>query len=182
MTEYKVSFRYARAVLELAEQENISESIYKDLEFVEKTLESSIQLKVFTINPIIQEWRKVRVYKEIFEKRISPLTLHFLLFIIKKRRSNLIESIAEQFMLQYNELKNRKFVEIQSAVELDEELKTRAIKKINALINKTILPDFKVNPELKGGILFRVDDWVYDGSLKNQLERLHRQLIEGKTI
>jgi len=75
MTEYKVSFRYARAVLELAEQENISESIYKDLEFVEKTLESSIQLKVFTINPIIQEWRKVRVYKEF---HLSPCIVCFL--------------------------------------------------------------------------------------------------------
>mgnify|MGYP000094314658 CR=1 FL=1 len=182
MTEYKVSFRYARAVLELAEQQKLSDSIYKDLEFVKKTLNSSTQLRVFTINPIIQEWRKVRVYKEIFEKRISALTLHFLLFIIKKRRSNLIESIAEQYMYQYNELKNRKFVEIQSAVELDEELKTKAINKINSLINKTILPEFKINPELKGGILFKVDDWVYDGSLKNQLEHLHKQLIEGKSI
>ena len=75
MTEYKVSFRYARAVLDLAEQENLSDSIYNDLEFVKKTLRSSLQLRVFTVNPIIQQWRKVRVYKEIFEKRISPLTL-----------------------------------------------------------------------------------------------------------
>lgn len=182
MTEYKVSFRYARAVLDLAEQENLSDSIYNDLEFVKKTLRSSLQLRVFTVNPIIQQWRKVRVYKEIFEKRISPLTLNFLLFIIKKRRSNLIESIAEQYIYQYNELKNRKFVEIQSAVELDEELKTKAVNKINTLINKTIIPNFRVNPELKGGILFKVDDWIYDGSLKNQLERLHKQLVEGKEI
>lgn len=182
MTEYKVSFRYARAVLDLAEQENLSDSIYNDLEFVKKTLRSSLQLRVFTVNPIIQQWRKVRVYKEIFEKRISPLTLNFLLFIIKKRRSNLIESIVEQYIYQYNELKNRKFVEIQSAVELDEELKTKAVNKINTLINKTIIPNFRVNPELKGGILFKVDDWIYDGSLKNQLERLHKQLVEGKEI
>lgn len=182
MTEYKVSFRYARAVLDLAEQENLSDSIYNDLEFVKKTLRSSLQLRVFTVNPIIQQWRKVRVYKEIFEKRISPLTLNFLLFIIKKRRSNLIESVAEQYIYQYNELKNRKFVEIQSAVELDEELKTKAVNKINTLINKTIIPNFRVNPELKGGILFKVDDWIYDGSLKNQLERLHKQLVEGKEI
>ncbi|MCX7735257.1 MAG: ATP synthase F1 subunit delta [Candidatus Kapabacteria bacterium] len=182
MTEYKVSFRYARAVLELAEEQNLSDTIYQDLDFVRRTLKSSFQLKLFTINPIIQEWRKVKAYKAIFENKISSLTLNFLVFIIRKRRSNLIESIAEQFILQYNELKNRKFVEIQSAVELNEDLKTKAVAKINTLINKTIIPDFKINPHLKGGILIKVDDWVYDGSIKNQLEHLHKQLIEGKQI
>lgn len=179
MTEYKVSFRYARAVLELAESENLSDTIYQDLDFVKRTVKSSNQLKIFTLNPIIQEWRKVKVYKQIFENKISTLTMNFLIFIIKKRRSNLIESISEQFIIQYNELKNRKFVEIQSAVELNEDLRNKAVAKINALINKTIIPDFKVNPQLKGGILIRVDDWVYDGSLKNQLEHLHKRLAEG---
>ncbi len=180
MTEYKVSFRYARAVLELAEQENLSDQIYKDLEIVKKILKLSRPFKLFTINPIIQEWRKVKVYKALFENKISPLTMNFLVFIIKKRRSGLIESIAEQYLHQYNELKNKKFVEIQSAVELSEELKNKTIAKINAMINKTIIPDFIVNPQLKGGILIKIDDWVYDGSLKNQLDHLHKQLVEGK--
>lgn len=179
MTEYKVSFRYARAVLDLAEQAKLADTIYQDLEYVKRILNSSNHLRLFTINPIIQEWRKVRVYKDIFERWINPLTMNFLLFIIKKRRSNLIESIAEQYIIQYNELKNRKFVEIQSAVELDDELKSKTVSKINSLINKTIIPDFKVNPQLKGGILVKIDDWVYDGSLKNQLEQLRKQLVEG---
>jgi F-type H+-transporting ATPase subunit delta len=182
MTEQRVSYRYAKALLETAEQEGITDLVYNDFLFVMSVFHDSQELRVMTASPVLQQWRKKKIYQELFTDRLSPLVLNFLVFLLDKQRGELIQSIIIQFQNQYNTLRNRLSVDITSAIELNDEIKTRILDKLVQITDKTILPQFYINPLLKGGVLVRIEDWVYDATIKNQLNILFKRLSEGEGI
>ena len=110
---------------------------------------------------------------------MSKLTMDFLIMLIEKRRGELMISIIEQFENQYNVYNNKLPVEVESAVELSEDIKNKIVTRIADWTKKTVLPKFRINPALKGGFLVKIDDWVFDSSIKNQLELLYKSLAEG---
>ncbi|MFH1051577.1 MAG: ATP synthase F1 subunit delta [bacterium] len=180
MKEYKVSHRYAKALLDSAKKGGVVDIISKDFESIKMTFLMSKELRHFAGSPVIQLWRKKKVFNEIFlEEKISKLTMEFLILLIEKRRGNLILSIIDEFDHQYNILNNRLPIKVESAVELDDKIKDHVIKKVTDRMRMEIIPEYGLNEDLKGGILVRIEDWVFDASIKNQLKNLRRQLIEG---
>ena len=69
--------------------------------------------------------------------------------------------------------KNRAIV--QSAVALDEATKARLTADLRKKYGPQVSPEFSVQTELLGGMKIRVGSDVWDGSVKNRLERLTEQ-------
>ena len=180
MLEQKVSYRYARALLDTASKEGIAETVYNDIKRVRATLNLSKDLRSMTASPIFQLWKKKRIFKAIFsEIKISELTLNFLILLLEKRRGELIPSIVRQYEMQYNLLINLLEVDIISAIEPTEDIKKKVIEKLSISTQMTILPTYKIDTNIKGGLLVRIDDWVFDATIKRQLETLFKKLTEG---
>ncbi len=179
MTERKISTRYAKALLDLALKEGIADTVLNDLKRVVKMMDSSKEFDLLIKSPIIQYWKKKKIIQNIFEQSLHKLTLDFLLLLISHRREILIPSILNQYNIQYNTIMNNLPVSILSAVEINENTKSKIVSKLNEITNMNILPDFTIDKSLKGGIIIKIDDWVYDASIKNQLKLLYKQLAEG---
>ncbi len=180
MFEQKVSYRYAKALLDLATQRGEAEKFYNEIQSVALTLNMSRELRSLIVSPVFQISKKKSVFREIFkEEHISSDLLDFLFLLIDKRRGDLIASIANQYKIQYNELNNRLMVDVVSAVPLDDRQKKEITERMTQWTKKTILPEFKLDPKLKGGIFLKLDDWVYDFSVKKQLENIHDMLATG---
>jgi F-type H+-transporting ATPase subunit delta len=69
--------------------------------------------------------------------------------------------------------KNRAIV--QSAVALDEPTRTGLVADLKKKYGPQISTEFSVDPALLGGVKIRVGSDVWDGSVKNRLERLSEQ-------
>jgi len=65
---------------------------------------------------------------------------------------------------------------IESAVELDEAMTKQLISSLRAQYGKDLSTEFKVSPELLGGLRIRVGSDVIDGSVRERLHRLEAQL------
>ena len=182
MTEQRVSFRYARAILEAAVQEGVADKIFGDFFVIHKILNESKELRAITSSPVLQHHRKEKIYDELFKDRISPLAMSFIHFLLDKKRGELIRDVIAQYELQYNLMNNKLPVEIFTSIALPDELKAKIVKELADWTKKTILPEFKVQQDLKGGIMIKVDDWVYDATFKNQLESLYKTLAESGAI
>ena len=182
MTEYRVSFRYARAVLNLATQESIAEEILSDFKFVSESIKQSKDLRAFIHSPVILHLRKKKIINEVFIGKVNKLTLAFILLLAEKGRESLIQSIAYQYEVQYNTQYGRLPVEITSANELPENFKIDINGKLSKWTNKVILSDYKINKDIIGGLQLKIDDWVFDSSVRNQLSLLHKQMIENNSL
>ena len=180
MTEQRVSSRYSRALLDLALNVKQDELVYSDIKKIAEVLASSRELRTMTASPIFQIWRKKQIYDQLFKDlEISKIVSDFILLLIDKRRGEIIPDIVHQFQIQYNIYLNNLPVEITSAIPMTDELKEKLLKKLADLTGKNILPTFLTEEKLQGGLTVRIDDWVFDGSLKNQLSDLYKNLAFG---
>jgi len=176
MTETRVSFRYARAIIETAIQENISDVLFKDFKYVLEVIEVSKDFKTFIRSPLIHENTKIKVIDELLPGKVSELTMTFLHFLVKKGRADLIIDIIAQYEKLYNIHNKRIKVDATSAIELNDEAKAKIVKTIEEYTKQTVLPNFMVQKDIKGGLLVRIEDWVFDGTLKSQLVNLFNKL------
>ncbi len=179
MTERKISGRYAKAILDIAMNEGLAETVLNELKRIVNMADASKDLKLLIKSPIIQYWKKKRIIQEIFEPSINKLTLDFLLMLIDHRREILLPSILYQYESRYNNQMNNLPVKLYSAIEMNGNTKTLVINKIQQISNMNIIPEFIIDKSIKGGIIIKIDDWVFDGSIRNQLTILYKQLTEG---
>jgi F-type H+-transporting ATPase subunit delta len=178
MKEHRVSYRYARALIESSKEKGLADKIYEDFQKIKFTFEISRELRQLAASPVFQLLRKKKIIEEIFnEEKISKMTMDFLMLLIEKRRGNLILSIISEFEEQYNIMNNLLPIKVYSAIELNDEIKKEVVNKVTERTKMQVIPNYFTDPSLKGGILVRIGDWVFDASLKNQLKNLHKSLI-----
>ncbi len=176
MTEQKVSYRYARAIIETAIADKLTDKLFNDFKVVEEIVSKSKELKTFLKSPVVPEAKKKAIVTELFKDHIDRMALNFITFLVTKGRSELLLDIIAQYELQYLKLNKKQKVDIISAIELTDEIRAKVLAKIAANIRMEIIPTFITEADIKGGIMIKIEDWVYDASLKSQLENLFNQL------
>lgn len=177
MKQERASLRYARALLENAIENKSADKVLDDLNKIEQTLKSVRELHNLFMSPIIPETKKIQVFEEVYSDMINELTLKFLILLTKKNREDIILTIKNEYYKLYNLEYNRQPVIVYSAFELNEELTRTLIEKLEKMTSKKILPTFKVDKNLKGGIKIKIDDIIYDASLDNQLKQIKDKLV-----
>jgi F-type H+-transporting ATPase subunit delta len=70
----------------------------------------------------------------------------------------------------------KRHARIESATPLNAEANSRILKNLQTKYGKDLTTEFVVNPELLGGMRIRIGSDVWDGSVRNRLERLKQQL------
>jgi F-type H+-transporting ATPase subunit delta len=70
-------------------------------------------------------------------------------------------------------------VQVQSAVALPPEQVERVRQQVRQQFHKEPMIETRVAPELLGGLVVRVGDWVYDGSVRTRLANIKNQLTES---
>jgi len=172
MTEKRIAKRYAKALFLLAQDEQKMEIIHNNIIYIKSILQSSRELSLLLKNPIINPNKKIKILEDVFGSNVEDIIIKFLIFVVKKNRANLLSNILVEFIDMYNEANNLIEVEIISAHSLNEQSKEKIIESISNLINKNIIPKYKVNPKIIGGIQLKFADFLYDASVKKQLEML----------
>ena len=67
---------------------------------------------------------------------------------------------------------NRRKVMVESAVVLDDATRQRTVAELTKQYGPDLVVDYKITPELIGGLRIRVGDDVYDGSVQGRINRL----------
>ena len=114
---------------------------------------------------------------ELILKGFSPDIVNFIKIIIKHNRVNYLEDILVAFNSLCNE--NQDIVEglIYSAFPLDETTLLKIKNKISQIENHKVDLISKIDPSLIGGVKVVINSHVYDGSIKNQLEKMQINLL-----
>lgn len=182
MIEKRISLRYARAIFDVAEKENIEEQVVKDFDTVNKFKEESRDLFNLMNSPVVPYWKKVKIYEEIFKDALSEAMLRFIQLLAEKHREKLFDSIHFQFMKIYNQKHNILPVTVTTARDIETSLKDKVISQLSNYTGKKVLAEFEKKPDIKGGIKIQIEDWVYDASLSTRLKLLHEQLIGSSEL
>ncbi|MCF8335810.1 MAG: ATP synthase F1 subunit delta, partial [Bacteroidales bacterium] len=93
MYQSLITLRYAKALYQKAEEENLLQEVLSDIRLVRKTFTENAELDEMIHYPFIYPSKKQKVLNDLFGKRIQPVTLRFLFLIIENKRDKYIRNI-----------------------------------------------------------------------------------------
>lgn len=172
MSSTKIAARYAKPLLELAEEKKLLDKVYADIQSVSSICNGNRDFVLMLKSPLISHLKKADILSRIFKGKIQDLSNDFLQIIAKKNRESLIPEIAEQFIQIYNEKMGFQEAVVTTPVKLDSE-STKAFEKLVASITgkKPLLKE-KIDSDLIGGYIVKLGDRQIDDSVSGKLKDL----------
>jgi F-type H+-transporting ATPase subunit delta len=174
-----IAKRYARAFFEIAAEEGLYEKYYDELNKFSSIIKDSEDLKDFLANPVFDQADKKAVVTTLLQKiQLSPLTTNFLNLLVDKGRIGILPDIEGCYRIYMDDILKRVRVSVHSAFPLSAELKGMLQKKLEELTSKQVDMSIAEDASLLGGIVVRVGDTLYDGSIRAQLNNINNLLGE----
>ncbi|MEX8546911.1 MAG: ATP synthase F1 subunit delta [Mucilaginibacter sp.] len=180
MSEFKVATRYAKSLIDLAEEQNLLEQIKNDLSLFVQTLRANSLLAAVLRNPIVSPQKKSAILNQVFTGKVQPATISFFKIMVDKMRSEILFDTAKEFVEQYNLKKHIVKAVIVSAVPLSESNRLEAMAEVKAATAGDVVLEEKVDPGLIGGFVLTVGDRQFDTSISGTLTKLKKE-FEHKT-
>ena len=109
----------------------------------------------------------------------KPDTLKLVSELINKGKLDVLEDISfeyQRLLDTHRGIEGTEIAEITTAILLDDEYILDISKRLTEMIGKPVVVNTKVDPGLIGGIIIKIGDKVMDGSIKNKLAALQREL------
>ena len=173
---------YAKALVGAAEATGKTESVIDELEsFITDVLEANPKVEAILSSPRVSFETKERILDRVLAKQMSPLLLNFLKVLVRRGRFTGVRAVRSAARQMLNDLRGRIEVQLTTAQQLDNATRDLIIAKLKASLKSEIDLKTRVDAKVLGGIVIRIGDTVYDGSLANQLARLRTELVASTT-
>ena len=148
MKHTRITSRYAKSLLMMSIEKNITDKILEDMQIVHKVCIENKDFRLLLNSPIIKTDKKLTFINKVFEDKLNELTTTFIIIITNKKRELYLEGIYLQFIKQYKSYKNIEEASVTTAFQIDEEIR----KEILSFISKhTKLTSFLLKD--KGGLI-----------------------------
>lgn len=182
MKESLAGNRYAKSLVGLSIEKKELDTVYKDMVLISETVDSSKDLDLLLKSPVVKTDKKQEVLTSIFGKNTSELTKQFLLLISSRNREAIIGDIASAFVRQYKVIKKIIVAEVTSAIKLEAAQKKKILQLLNTDENSSVEVVEKINPEIIGGFIVRVEDKQIDASISRKLDNLKQEFSKNPYI
>lgn len=175
-----ITVRYAKALFSLAKEKNQLGPLKEDMELISSVCKQSEDFNLLLKSPVVKTSKKVHIIRLIFQKKISSLSLQFLELVIQNKRETYIPSMCRNVLTLIRKEKNIKTAVITTAQTINEELLEKATKILEEEMGNKVELSAKVNPQLIGGMILRIDDKQYDASILTHLKKLKQEMLKAQ--
>ena len=172
--------RYAKAIFMIGVEEGKVDSLTRELNDLAATLKGSPELLGLLANPVVREDSRRAVMNDIAGRMgLSPTARNVVMLLSDRRKGALIPDVAAALAALGDEKAGKVQAEVTSAVPLSDAQYSRLTGVLEKLTGRTITLSRKVDPALIGGVVTRIGDKVYDGSVRTRLEELRTTALQA---
>lgn len=183
MQNLQAAERYARALLEIALASGEDAEIEDALVSLSAALKAAPELEKFLANPNVAKEERSRIVKKIFQgKKGGETFASFLDVLFKNGRFGILEDVASVYKRISDEAQGQATVTIQSAAPLAADDEKRIVAGIEKIGGFKAEVKKEVDPTLIGGVVVRFNNKVLDGSVKNRIALIKKELTEKRTV
>jgi len=178
-----VGRRYAKALLELAREQGQVDAVLRDADAISEAWKESADLRDLVRNPVLPKPALKAAMDAVLEKLgASQLTRNTVKLLTDKGRLPQLNEVLQALEKLAEAETGKVRVEVTSAKPLSDAYYGRLAEKLRRATEREVVLVKKQDPSLIGGVVTRVGDQVFDGSLSNGLSELKESLLEdGET-
>src|SRR5579885_502671 len=169
----RVARVYAEALLGAAGQRGQAQEVLEELDsLVEDVFAADPSLEAFLAGGAVSRKRKADLIRRVFGGRASELFLNFLLVLNDHDRLGLLRDVLREYRGLFDSRAGRFRARVVSAVPLADDQRERLRQQLRESFRGEPVVEEEVDPDLLGGLVVRVGDWVYDSSVRTRLQTL----------
>lgn len=173
-----IASRYARALVDVILEHHIDgDAARQQLRAFTDAIHESLPLRRVWESPAVLPEKKRAVLDAIAAKigAVKPIR-NFMAVIIDHRRIGMLDDIVRVFERELDAELGFAEVEVSSARPLSAQEQREVESRVERMTGKKIRASYVANPQLLGGVVVRVGDTIYDGSVRGQLEKMRQEL------
>jgi len=172
-----LSRRYAKALFDLGVAQHNLERVGPDVKSLAAAMKSSTELSSVLSSPAIRRSERRKVVDALIQQiGFQPITKNFVELLLDHERFGALPGIARELDAMIEAKAGRVNAEVISAKPLDPAQLSQITAALEKLSGKKVTIAKREDPELLGGVVAKVGDTVYDGSLRTQLRTLRDDL------
>ena len=171
----RAAARYAKALLSQAKDRNVTGEVNEDMTTIATTIENSGELRDFLKSPVVKNTMKKNALLEIF-KSVNGVTSGLFNLLIENNRLDILPLVASHYNRLHDEMNGIQVAKVTTAIPLTPALEAKIQEKVKQLTGNEAKIENIIDESIIGGFILRVGDIQYNGSVKNQLTNLKREL------
>ena len=181
MSDLVLARRYAEALFELASEEKIADNLNRELIILQKMININPDWIKILDDVKIGDKTKRNLIIEVSEKAGFSKNIENLIKILAEKKSSFLwPLIIDAYKAKMLDQKD----EVEATVTVADKKVWQALKSeisdaIKLISNKNPIVKTVVDPDILGGLTIKIGDTLYDGSIKGDLRRFERTLMEG---
>ena len=162
---------YATALFTLATENNAVDQYETTLKEIYDVFSKNPDYIKVLESPAIPLSERIAFIDEAFEKSYTEYIVSFIKVLCENGHIEKICSCINEFCDLVRIYKNRTVAFVYYVEPLTEEQKTALIEKLQKISGKVIEPEYIKDESLIGGIKVQIDDKIFDGSVRNRLNK-----------
>ena len=176
-----VGRRYARALYDIAKEENSVERVQRELVAAADAWDTSTELRGVFENPSFTPDQRKAVIVAIAQRIGASRTVTSVLSMLSdRRRMRNVREIADAFVTKVEAASGRVRAEVTTAAPLPDAYYVELAKVLKTALGRDVTITKKVDPSIIGGVVTRVGDTVFDGSITNRLQDIKNELLSRR--
>jgi F-type H+-transporting ATPase subunit delta len=170
--------RYATALFEMAEADQLLDAVADDLTALTAMLDESDDLRRLVRSPVVSRDDQAKAIQVVAEKAaFNDLTRKFLGLVAANRRLAALTGMIKAFQAQLADKRGETVAEVTSAQALNDSQVQAITEALRQATGTEVAVDAKVDPGLLGGLVVRVGSRMVDSSLSTKLSQLRTAMI-----
>ncbi|MCP5463964.1 MAG: ATP synthase F1 subunit delta [Deltaproteobacteria bacterium] len=178
MIQDLVAKRYARALIELAEESQGIDTLGTELKNVLKLFNDNKELSFVLSTKGVAVVSRINILEKIAAKvSLSQVVLNFLKLLVRKGRVDIFENIVAQYAILADQRQGRQKMQVMSAVELAESVYSDLAAHFENKLSKKMIIEKRIEPDVLGGVCVRIGDQVFDYTLASQIKNMKSAVL-----
>jgi F-type H+-transporting ATPase subunit delta len=183
MLNPRVASRYAKSLLDLANEKGQLEQVYNDMLYLQQLTKGSRDFLNLLRSPVINSDIKNRSVDAVTAGKISDLTTSFTHLLINKTRESVLPEVITSFVQQYKAYKNIEVVKLTTATPVSDTMKAAIVEQVKKTGNiQNLELEEVVDPNIIGGFILQTGDKLIDASIAYDLKNIARQFENNDFI
>jgi F-type H+-transporting ATPase subunit delta len=174
----QVGATYAKALLASAQKSGNLDQVAEDFRAtIDEVLNKMPRLEHVLRSRLIAGEEKLPLIERVFRGRVSGTFLNFLKVVANKGRLDALRAMFQEFQKQHDALRGVVRVQLTTAAPVSSQVQQAVQQKLKHMLSGEPVVETNVDPKLIGGLVLRIGDTVYDGSIARQLQQVREQMI-----
>jgi len=171
--------RYAKALLEFANENYSAETVYEEAKVIVLVLNKTKEVNLALRNPKLPVEDKRELMLKLTGKELSDSLKRFMDLLLQNNRESLLRQMMLKYIDFYREDNKINHTKLITVAPIDEETEQRFIKLIEAQVGGTVELEKHIRPEILGGFQIEVNHLRWDATLSGQLKQMRKDMLNG---